>query len=219
MANYSKIRHIKKSNILLENRSLKNSLLSEYDILDDDKNLVDQELQLVSSDISDLNPNFDFSTQESALLSIENCDVCQLGDDSISYVKKNFGEKIKKLFPTDFEQKTKVISDSINKFIDYVSTLKLSELKSILKDLKNKVSENKKGVVSEHMINEFFGTSMAIITIGSLGMPALVLSIFSVILVSIVAIWLLKQIFCAFNISFSIKKRCRVRSFSWGQCK
>jgi hypothetical protein len=96
--------------------------------------------------------------------------------------------------------------------------LDLSELKSLLKSVKNKINEIKNNVVSEEIIKEFFGTSMAIITIGSFSMPALVLTIASVAIVTLVGIWLLRSILCAFNINITTKKRCRVRSFSWGQC-
>jgi hypothetical protein len=141
-----------------------------------------------------------------------------IGDDVNGFVNRNFGQKIKEMFPDKVQEVTKTISEYLTKFIDYLSNLDLSELKSLLKSVKNKINEIKNNVVSEEIIKEFFGTSMAIITIGSFSMPALVLTIASVAIVTLVGIWLLRSILCAFNINITTKKRCRVRSFSWGQC-
>jgi hypothetical protein len=141
-----------------------------------------------------------------------------IGDDVNGFVNRNFGQKIKDMFPDKAQEVTKTISEYLTKFIDYLSNLDLSELKSLLKSVKNKINEIKNNVVSEEIIKEFFGTSMAIITIGSFSMPALVLTIASVAIVTLVGIWLLRSILCAFNINITTKKRCRVRSFSWGQC-
>jgi hypothetical protein len=215
---YSKIRHMQESNRLLESRTLGKNILREYDIDDDNKATVEQELSSVASDIQDVNPDLDFSSVDAAQMSLDNSNVCMIGDDVNGFVNRNFGQKIKEMFPDKVQEVTKTISDYITKFIDYLSNLDLSELKSLLKSVKNKINEIKNNVVSEEILKEFFGTSMAIITIGSFSMPALVLTIASVAIVTLVGIWLLRSILCAFNINITTKKRCRVRSFSWGQC-
>ncbi len=215
---YSKIRHMQESNRLLESRTLGKNILREYDIDDDNKATIEQELSSIASDIQDVNPDLDFSTVDAAQMSLDNSNVCMIGDDVNGFVNRNFGQKIKEMFPDKVQEVTKTISEYLTKFIDYLSNLDLSELKSLLKSVKNKINEIKNNVVSEEILKEFFGTSMAIITIGSFSMPALVLTIASVAIVTLVGIWLLRSILCAFNINITTKKRCRVRSFSWGQC-
>ena len=221
-SSFSKKRHIQESNKLLETRLLGRTVLFEYDIDDDNKSSVEQELSSVSSDIQTLNPELDFTTTDSAQNSLDNSDVCLIGDDINGYVNKKFGQKIKELFPDKFQEVVKTMSDYINKFIDFLATLKLGDLKSLLKNLKNKVSETKGDngkVVSESILKVFFGTSMALVSIGAFTMPALVLTIATTVLVTLISLLLLNAILCAFNISITTKKRCRVRSFSWGQCK
>jgi hypothetical protein len=209
---------MQESNRLLESRTLGKNILREYDIDDDNKATIEQELSSIASDIHDVNPDLDFSTVDAAQMSLDNSNVCMIGDDVNGFVNRNFGQKIKEMFPDKVQEVTKTISEYLTKFIDYLSNLDLSELKSLLKSVKNKINEIKNNVVSEEIIKEFFGTSMAIITIGSFSMPALVLTIASVAIVTLVGIWLLRSILCAFNINITTKKRCRVRSFSWGQC-
>lgn len=209
---------MQESNRLLESRTLGKNILREYDIDDDNKATVEQELSSIASDIQDVNPDLDFSSVDAAQISLDNSNVCMIGDDVNGFVNRNFGQKIKEMFPDKVQEVTKTISDYLTKFIDYLSNLDLSELKSLLKSVKNKINEIKNNVVSEEILKEFFGTSMAIITIGSFSMPALVLTIASVAIVTLVGIWLLRSILCAFNINITTKKRCRVRSFSWGQC-
>ena len=209
---------MQESNRLLESRTLGKNILREYDIDDDNKATVEQELSSIASDIQDVNPDLDFSSVDAAQISLDNSNVCMIGDDVNGFVNRNFGQKIKEMFPDKAQEVTKTISEYLTKFIDYLSNLDLSELKSLLKSVKNKINEIKNNVVSEEIIKEFFGTSMAIITIGSFSMPALVLTIASVAIVTLVGIWLLRSILCAFNINITTKKRCRVRSFSWGQC-
>ena len=218
-SSFSKKRHIQESNRLLETRLLGRKVIFEYDIDDDNKSTVEQELSSVSSDIQELNPELDFSTTESAQDSLDNSDVCLIGDDINGYVTKKFGQKIKEMFPDKFQEVIKTMSDSINKFIDFLATLKLGDLKSLLKNLKSKIKEGGGKVVSEGILKEFFGTSMALVSIGAFSMPALVLTIASTVLVVLIGLWLLNAILCSFNISITSKKRCRVRSFSWGQCK
>ena len=209
---------MQESNRLLESRTLGKNILREYDIDDDNKATIEQELSSIASDIQEVNPDLDFSTVDAAQMSLDNSNVCMIGDDVNGFVNRNFGQKIKEMFPDKVQEVTKTISEYLTKFIDYLSNLNLSELKSLLKSVKNKINEIKNNVVSEEIIKEFFGTSMAIITIGSFSMPALVLTIASVAIVTLVGIWLLRSILCAFNINITTKKRCRVRSFSWGQC-
>lgn len=210
---------MQESNRLLESRTLGKNILREYDIDDDNKATIEQELSSVASDIQDVIPEIDFSSAESAKNSLENTGICQIGNDVNGFVNRTFGQKIKEMFPDKVQEVVKTISEYLNKFIDFLSTLKLSDLKTLLKDLKNKIKSGKTDVVSEEIIKEFFGTSMAIVTIGSFAMPALVLTIASYIIVALVGIWLLKSIFCAFNISIQTINRCSVRSFSWGQCE
>ena len=213
---YSKIRHIQQSNTLIENRLLSKNILREYDIDDSNVGGVEQELSSVSADIKELNPNLDFSSVESAQNSLDNSEVCMIGDDIGGFVNRRFGQKIKEMFPDKFQEVVKTISEYISKFIDFLSTAKLSTLKDILKSLKEKIKGN--GTVSEGILKEFFGTGMALVTIGTFSMPALVLTIASWVLVILVGLWLLRSILCAFNINITSKKACRVRSFSWGQC-
>ena len=54
----------------------------------------------------------------------------------------------------------------------------------------------------------FFGTSMAVITLfGGFAMPALVLSIFTIGLVTLIGLSLLKMIFCKFEIVLPYRGR------------
>ncbi len=175
---------MQESNRLLESRTLGKNILREYDIDDDNKATIEQELSSIASDIQDVNPDLDFSTVDAAQMSLDNSNVCMIGDDVNGFVNRNFGQKIKEMFPDKVQEVTKTISEYLTKFIDYLSNLDLSELKSLLKSVKNKINEIKNNVVSEEIIKEFFGTSMAIITIGSFSMPALVLTIASVAIVT-----------------------------------
>jgi hypothetical protein len=213
---YSKIRHIQESNRLMENRTLGKKVLLEYDIDDDKMSSVDQELNSIAPDVQALNPQFDFSSVESAQNSVDNSEICQIGDDVDGFVSRRFGQKIKEMFPDKAQEVIKTMSGYISKFIDYLSSLNLSNLKSLVKSLKSKIKGDE--VVSEEIIKEFFGTSMTLVTIGSFTMPALVLTIASWVIVGLVTLWLLKAILCSFNINITTKKKCRVRSFSWGQC-
>ena len=117
-SSFSKKRHIQESNRLLETRLLGRTVLFEYDIDDDNKSSVEQELSSVSSDIQTLNPELDFTTTDSAQNSLDNSDVCLIGDDINGYVNKKFGQKIKELFPDKFQEVVKTMSDYINKFIE-----------------------------------------------------------------------------------------------------
>jgi hypothetical protein len=113
----------------------------------------------------------------------------------------------------------KKIVSGLNSFVEMVKGFGIKQLKQLYKTLKVKKAEAEKKVSrKDRLVNEFFGTSMAIVTIGSFAMPALILTIVSVALVTIIGIYILKSILCAFNISFKNINGCSVRSFEWGQC-
>ena len=194
---YSKISHIEKSNLVLENRSFGRKPLLEYDIDDEKMGTAQEELNSIAPDTNV---------------------ICQIGNDVPGFVERNFGKKIKEMFPEKAQEVITKFSDSISKFIDYVFSLKLSDLKSLLKTIKNKIT-GETPVVSEEIIKEFFGTTMAIITIGSFSMPALVLTIAAYVITGIIVLAIFKAILCSFNIDITSLKNCSVRSFSWGQCE
>ena len=214
---YSKIRHIEKTNLMLENRSFGRKSLLEYDIDDEKMGTAQDELNSVAPEIKELMPEIDLSSVQAAAQTIANNTICQIGNDTEGFVERNFGKKIKEMFPDKAQEIIKKFSDSLNQFFDYVFSLKLSDLKSLLKNIKNKI-KGENPVVSEEIIKEFFGTSMAIVTIGSFAMPALVLTIASYAITAIIAYAIITAILCSFNIELSNVKNCSVRSFSWGQC-
>jgi uncharacterized protein YdaL len=223
----TKIRHIQESNRLLENRMLYGRRLMEYDIDNESMEAsLEQELNSVSSEIKEYMPNIDLSSADAATETLSNSEVCTIGEDMDGFVKKKFGQKILELFPDKAQEVMRQVADSLNSFIDFISTLKLSDLKSFLKTLKSKIEEVKNSkeettTVSEGtLIREFFGTSMALVTLFSgFTMPALILTIGAYIIVGLLALWLIKALLCSFNIDIKSIKRCRVRQFSWGQCK
>ena len=68
------------------------------------------------------------------------------------------------------------------------------------------------------MINEFFGTSMVVITLfGGFAMPALVLSIASIALVTLIGLSLLKMIFCKFKIVLPYYGKAACGRMNWGK--
>lgn len=228
---YSKIRHIQESNMLLERRLL------EYDIYDNDKPTIEEILGQVSPEIQSINQetgtNLDFSTQENAEVSVNNemdkNEICSIGDNSDNFIRTKFGEKIKGMFPDKFEEVIGIVSKGLNDFIDFLTNLKMSNPKELLNSLRLAIKTAKEktvipkqgetGVVSEEILKEFFGTSMALVSIGAFTMPALVLTIISVVLVTFIGLWLIKTLLCGFNIKITKIKNCRVRSFELGQCK
>ena len=214
---HSKIRHIEKSNLILENRVLGRKPLLEYDIEDQNMSTAQEELNSIAPDISALMPELNLSSVKDAAQNLASNTICQIGDDVPGFVERNFGKKIREMFPDKAQEVITKFTDSISKFIDYIFSLKLSDLKSLLKTLKSKIA-GKNSVVSEEIIKEFFGTSMAIITIGTFSMPALVLSIAAYVITGIIVFAIIKAILCSFNINITSIKNCRVRSFSWGQC-
>jgi len=189
-------------------------LLNEYDIDDDNKDAYLAEL--TSDGGSEIMSEIGVSTDLESLKDSGEEMFCQFSDID-SYVNNKFGSIVKEKFKGEAQKALDTIKEYIEKFIDFLDGLKISDLKKLFKDIKKKKSE----VSSEEggeSLNEFFGTTMALVSIGSFTMPALVLTIASVTLVTLIGIWLIKTILCAFNISITTKKRCRVRSFSWGQC-
>jgi hypothetical protein len=215
---YSKIRHIEKSNLVLENRSFGRKPLLEYDIDDEKMGTAQEELNSIAPDINALMPELNLSSVKEAAQNMSSNMICQMGNDVSGFVERNFGKKIKEMFPEKAQEVITKFSDSISKFIDYVFSLKLSDLKSLLKTIKNKIT-GETPVVSEEIIKEFFGTTMAIITIGTFSMPALVLTIAAYTITAIIVYAIIKAILCSFNIDVTSIKNCSFRSFSWGQCE
>jgi len=202
----------------------------EYDIDDEAMaSSLEQELASISPVIKEYLPNVDLSSADSAVQSLNGSDICAIGNDVTSFVNTKFGKKIMEMFPDDNPLEIiKQMGISINNFIEYLSTLTLSDLKDILKNIKSKIEEAKNAqqtptttqTVSEgRLLKEFFGTSMTLVKIGSFEMPALYMSLMSYIIVGFLALWLLKSLLCSFNIKITKIKGCRVKSFEWGQCK
>lgn len=197
-------------------------LLKEYDIDDDNKMKFFNELTSDGGQeiLSELGITVNEDTDpESVVDSLNESEICQMSDMD-SYVEKKFGQVIKEKFKDKAEEVLNTIKEYINKFIDFLDTLSIKELKKLFKNIKAKKSEVEKSEGSEEVLKEFFGTSMALVTLfGSFTMPALVLTIASVALVTFLGLRLINEIFCAFNIRLLSVKGCRVRSFEWGQCK
>ena len=194
------------------------TLLREYDIDDDNIKSFMDELKSDGGEeiMNEIGVTVD--NEQSMVDSLDNTEICQFSDMG-AYVDKKFGQVVKEKFKENAEEVLNTIKEYLDKFIDFLNTLGSGDLKKLYKNIKSKKSEAEKETDGEEVIKEFFGTSMALVTLfGSFTMPALVLSIASVALVTLVGIWLLKSILCAFNINITSKKRCRVRSFSWGQC-
>jgi len=199
-------------------KSEQKTLLREYDIDDDNiKSFMDE---LKSDGGEEIMNEIGVTVQDeqSMVDSIDNAEICQFSDMG-AYVDKKFGQVVREKFKDGAEEALKTIKEYLDKFVDFLNTLSSGDLKKLYKNIKSKKSEADTETEGEEVLKEFFGTSMALVTLfGSFTMPALVLTIASVALVTLVGIWLLKSILCAFNINITSKKRCRVRSFSWGQC-
>jgi hypothetical protein len=217
-------------NIELELRKMKHlfeyqlgdnkKLLREYDIDDDNKMSFMDELTSEGGDEIMKEVGISLTSQEDVINSLDNTEICQMSDMD-GYVEKKFGQIVKDKFKDKAEEILDTIKEYMDKFIDFLHTLTVKDLKKLFKNIKSKKSEAEKSVSdNEEVLSEFFGTSMALVTIfGSFTMPALILTIASVVLVTLIAIWLANAILCSFNISLKSVKRCRVRSFEWGQCK
>lgn len=203
-------------------RSAKQYLM-EYDIDDDNKMKMFNELtsdggQEILNEIGitvteDTDP-------ESVVDSLDNSDICQF-EDMESFAEQKFGSKVREKFGDKAQELMVKIVEGLNGFVDMIKNFSVGQLKQLFKSLKTKKTEAEQKVgENDKLVVEFFGTSMALVTIfGSFTMPALVLTIASVALVTLIGLYLLKSVLCAFNISFKSVKRCRVRSFEWGQCK
>jgi len=211
-----RISKIKRELILEANKKL----LKEYDIDDDNKMSFMDELKSDGGEEIMNEIGISLTNQEDVINSLDNTEICQMSDMD-SYVEKKFGQVVKEKFKDKATEILNIIKEYINKFVDFLNTLTVKDLKKLFKNLKAKKSEAEKTESGdEEVLKEFFGTSMALVTLfGSFTMPALVLTIASVVLVTLIGLWLVNAILCAFNISVTSKKRCRVRSFEWGQCK
>jgi hypothetical protein len=202
-------------------RSAKQYLM-EYDIDDDNKMKMFNELtsdggQEILNEIGitvteDTDP-------ESVVDSLDNSDICQF-EDMESFAEQKFGAKVREKFGDKAQELMVKIVEGLNGFVDMMKNFSIGQLKQLFKSLKTKKTEAEQKVgENDKLVVEFFGTSMALVTIfGSFTMPALVLTIASVVLVTLIGLYLLRSVLCAFNISFKTIKRCRVRSFEWGQC-
>jgi hypothetical protein len=197
--------------------------LMEYDIDDDNKmNFI---TELTSDGGSEIMSEIGITVSpdmspESVVDIMDNTEVCQF-EDMGTYAEQKFGAKVKEKFGDKATEIMNKIVDGLNSFVAFIKNLSYKELKSLFRDLKTKKAEAEQKVDDQDkLVVEFFGTSMALITLfGGFTMPALVLTIVSIVLVTLIGLYLIKSILCAFNISFKSVKRCRVRSFEWGQCR
>ena len=210
-------------------KSEQKTLLREFDIYDDKfETLIDE----LKSDGGD-NLMAEIGITNDALSSTENLtkelsgknmlEVCNID----GYIKDNFESSIKNKFTGKVDEVINLIKEYINKFMVFLDTLTIAELKQLFRDIKSKKSEadglmlssgTSSEVVSEGIINEFFGTSMAVITLfGGFAMPALVLSIFTIGLVTLIGLSLLKMIFCKFEIILPYRGRASCGKMAWGK--
>lgn len=222
---YSKIRHIQELNLKLENRLMGKKILMEYDIDDESMNSeLEQELASIASDVKEYMPSIDFSSPQSAINSFQNSEICSIGNNTMGFIERKFGKKVSEMFPNNPVEIIKQLTIALDSLIDYISTLKFSDLKSFFKTLKSKIkeaksAEEKQTMTEQRIIKEFFGTSMALMSIGPLELPALIFTIGSYVIVGLVGLWLLNELLCSFNIKITKLKGCKARSFEWGQCK
>ena len=195
--------------------------LYEYEIYDDNKEEIFN--QLVSDGGQEIFNDLgvvvnDTMTPDTIANSVVSSQMCQFSDMN-TYAEKTFGEKVRNKFGDGAKEIMEKIVSGLNSFVEMVKGFGIKQLKQLYKTLKVKKTEAEKKVSrKDRLVNEFFGTSMAIVTIGSFAMPALILTIVSVALVTIIGIYILKSILCAFNISFQNIRGCSVQSFEWGQC-
>jgi len=229
------IEELNKMNYLLNYKrgvviSEQNHLIKELDIYDDKFETLIDEL------ISDGGDNImaEIGITNDGLSSTENLtkelsgktnmlEVCNID----TYIEDKVGSSINNKFPGKVGEVINFIKEYIDKFMVFLGKLTIEELKQLFRDIKSKKSEadelmlsggTSSEVVSEGMINEFFGTSMAVITLfGGFAMPALVLSIASIALVTLIGLSLLKMIFCKFNIVLPYRGRASCGKMSWGK--
>jgi len=229
------IEELNKMNYLLNYKrgvviSEQNHLIKELDIYDDKFETLIDEL------ISDGGDNImaEIGITNDGLSSTENLtkelsgktnmlEVCNID----TYIEDKVGSSINNKFPGKVGEVINFIKEYIDKFMVFLGKLTIEELKQLFRDIKSKKSEadelmlsggTPSEVVSEGMINEFFGTSMVVITLfGGFAMPALVLSIASIALVTLIGLSLLKMIFCKFNIVLPYRGRASCGKMSWGK--
>ena len=210
-------------------KSEQKTLLREFDIYDDKFETLIDELKSDGGDnlmaeIGITNDGLSSTENLTKELSGKNMlEVCNID----GYIKDNFESSIKNKFAGKVDEVINIIKEYINKFMVFLDTLTIAELKQLFRDIKSKKSEadglmlssgTSSEVVSEGMINEFFGTSMAVITLfGGFAMPALVLSIFTIGLVTLIGLSLLKMIFCKFEIVLPYRGRASCGKMAWGK--
>ena len=229
------IEELNKMNYLLNYKrgvviSEQNHLIKELDIYDDKFETLIDEL------ISDGGDNImaEIGITNDGLSSTENLtkelsgktnmlEVCNID----TYIEDKVGSSINNKFPKKAGEVINLIKEYIDKFMVFLDKLTIEDLKQLFKDIKSKKSEadelmlsggTPSEVVSEGIINEFFGTSMVVITLfGGFAMPALVLSIASIALVTLIGLSLLKMIFCKFKIVLPYRGRASCGKMSWGK--
>lgn len=218
----SKIKHIQEANKILENRLLLKKRLMEYDIDDDNMNNFFNELTSDGGQeiMNEIGITVTQETKpENVVESLNNKDICQYTDME-SYAEQKFGSKIREKFGDKAQELLGEIVKALKSFVEMIKNFSFRELKQFYKTLKAKKAEAEQKVDdSDKMVVEFFGTSMAIVTLGSFAMPALVLTIISVTLVTLLGIWLISELLCAINISFKSVRGCSITEFEWGKCK
>ena len=210
-------------------KSEQKTLLREFDIYDDKFDTLIDELKSdggdnIMAEIGISNDSLSSTENLTKELSGKNMlEVCDIN----GYIENKIGSSIKNKFSGKVGEVINLIKEYIDKFMVFLSTLTIEELKQLFKNIKSKKSEadelmlssgTSSEVVSEGMINEFFGTSMTVITLfGGFAMPALVLSIFTIGLVTLIGLYLLKMIFCKFNIVLPYRGRASCGKMSWGK--
>jgi len=210
--------------------SEQNHLIKELDIYDDKFGTLIDELKSdggdsIMSEIGITNDGLSSTENLTKELSGKTnmLEVCNID----KYIGDKLGSSINNKFPKKAGEVINFIKEYIDKFMVFLDKLTIEDLKQLFKDIKSKKSEadelmlsggTSSEVVSEGMINEFFGTSMAVITLfGGFAMPALVLSIFTIGLVTLIGLYLLKMILCKFNIVLPYRGRASCGKMSWGK--
>jgi hypothetical protein len=196
------------------------SEVNEYDIYDDESKSFMNELISDGGDEILQQANIDTSNEDSILNSVSNCEVCKYSDIN-SMVDNKFGKIIQQQFKENSSETIQKVKESLNGLINHLKTLDMKGLKNFYREMKSKKDEIKPETqqTTEGNINEIFGTTMAIVTIGSFAMPALVLTIAFWVIVGLIGLWLIKSVLCAFNISFERSKGCSFKQAEWGKCK
>ncbi len=207
------------------------ALLKEYDIYDDNLDTWSEELK--SDGGNDIMAEIGVTSD--GLSSVKNLENELSSNTNIwsvcdnNHIDNKFRSVINTKFPGKVDEVIALINEYIEKFMVFLKDLSIKNLKQLFKDIKSKKSEadelmlsgdTSSKIVSEGIINEFFGTSMALITLfGGFAMPALVLSIAAITFVTLIGMWLIKMIFCKFNIEISIPYygRAKCGKMGWGK--